>query len=122
MSLLQEWGVDLAKEHNPTMATSKYTDFLTATASGKVDGEKGLLKLGTPFEKTKIAAYTVGAINPCLKLYAYIAKEMHAFLDADDSGHLYRKWIDNYSSEIFEVRKMYELNCFAQTVSNCWYS
>ncbi|XLS90064.1 hypothetical protein HN51_066072 [Arachis hypogaea] len=59
-SLVQEWGLDLAKENNINSATVKYTQFLLATASGKIEGLKGAGKLATPFEKTKIAAYTLG--------------------------------------------------------------
>lgn len=77
---MQEWGVDPTKEIPPSPATTKYTDFLLATAAGKVDGGKGSDKMVTPFEKTKIAAYTVGAITPCMRLYAYLGKELTAFL------------------------------------------
>lgn len=100
---MQEWGSDLGKESSLNSATQKYTDFLLATASGKVEGVKGPGKLGTPFEKTKIAAYTLGAMTPCMRLYAFIGKELQALLDSDISSHPYKKWIDNYSSEGFQV-------------------
>ncbi|ONM03812.1 thiaminase2, partial [Zea mays] len=79
-SVLKEWGVDPTKEIPSSAATTKYTDFLLATAAGKVDGTKGSDKMVTPFEKTKIAAYIVGAITPCMRLYAYLGKELMAFL------------------------------------------
>ncbi|XP_028790359.1 bifunctional TH2 protein, mitochondrial-like [Neltuma alba] len=99
--LVQEWGLDLAKE-NINSATVKYTDFLLATASGKVDAVKGPGKLATPFEKTKIAAYTLGAMTPCMSLYAFLGKQFQELLDNKDP-HPFQKWIDNYSSEGFQA-------------------
>ncbi|KAL6901027.1 hypothetical protein ACP4OV_005703 [Aristida adscensionis] len=100
-SVLQEWGVDTTKEIPPCPATTKYTDFLLATAAGKVDGTKGSDKMVTPFEKTKIAAYTVGAMTPCMRLYAYLGKELSVFLKQDEN-HPYKKWINMYASSDFE--------------------
>ncbi|XP_052211483.1 bifunctional TH2 protein, mitochondrial-like isoform X4 [Diospyros lotus] len=37
---IKEWGFDLPSERISVSATVKYTDFLLATASGKVEGEK----------------------------------------------------------------------------------
>lgn len=100
---MQEWGLDLAKEHSINSATVKYTDFLLATASGKIEGLKGPGKLATPFEKTKIAAYTLGAVTPCMRLYAFLGKKFKELLDSNESAHPYKKWIDNYSSDGFQV-------------------
>ncbi|XP_023898756.1 bifunctional TH2 protein, mitochondrial isoform X3 [Quercus suber] len=102
-SFVQEWGSDLAKEGSVNSATVKYTDFLLATASGKVEGVKGPGKLATPFEKTKVAAYTLGAMTPCMRLYASLGKELVALLDLHEGSHPYRKWIENYSSEGFQA-------------------
>ncbi|KAL5566842.1 hypothetical protein UlMin_030006 [Ulmus minor] len=102
-SVVQEWGEDLAKEVSVNTATRKYTDFLLATASGKVEGVKAPGKLATPFERTKVAAYTLGAMTPCMRLYAFLGKEFQAFLDSNKDGHPFRKWIDNYSSEAFQA-------------------
>lgn len=99
---MQEWGVDPAKEISPSAATTNYTDFLLATAAGKVDGTKGPDKMATPFEKTKLAAYTVGAMTPCMRLYAYLGKELTVFLKQDEN-HPYKKWINTYGSSGFEV-------------------
>ncbi|CAO2836497.1 unnamed protein product [Amaranthus hypochondriacus] len=104
-SYVQEWGVDVEKESSPNPATQKYTDFLLATASGKVEGVKGLGKLATPFEKTKIAAYALGAMTPCMRLYAFLGKEIQA-LDPDVTSHPYQKWIDSYSCEDFQERAL----------------
>lgn len=95
--------MDLAKESSINSGTAKYTDFLLATASGKVEGLKGPGKLATPFEKTKIAAYTLGAITPCMRLNAFLGKQFQELLDANKSTHPYQKWIDNYSSDSFQV-------------------
>ncbi|RLM61050.1 uncharacterized protein C2845_PM14G20430 [Panicum miliaceum] len=100
-SVLKEWGVDPTKEIPLSPATAKYTDFLLATAAGKVDGAKGSDKMVTPFEKTKIAAYTVGAMTPCMRLYAYLGKELTVFLKQDEN-HPYKKWINTYASSDFE--------------------
>ncbi|XP_019198864.1 PREDICTED: probable aminopyrimidine aminohydrolase, mitochondrial isoform X2 [Ipomoea nil] len=101
-SFVQEWGLEMVKESTINPATSKYTDFLLATASGKVEGVKAPGKLATPFEKTKLAAYTLGAMTPCMRLYAYIGKELQGLLDGK-SNHPYKKWIENYSSEGFQA-------------------
>ncbi|KAJ7973526.1 Heme oxygenase-like multi-helical protein [Quillaja saponaria] len=100
-SLVQEWGSDLPKDISS--ATVKYTDFLLATASGKVEGVKCPGKLATPFEKTKVAAYTLGAMTPCMRLYAFLGKELQEFLDSNENIHPFRKWIENYSSESFQA-------------------
>ncbi|XP_059437500.1 bifunctional TH2 protein, mitochondrial isoform X2 [Corylus avellana] len=97
-SFVQEWGSDHGKEGTVNSATVKYTDFLLATASGKVEGVKGPGKLATPFERTKLAAYTLGAMTPCMRLYAFLGKELKALLDVHEGSHPYRKWIENYSS------------------------
>ncbi|WOL19277.1 putative aminopyrimidine aminohydrolase, mitochondrial [Canna indica] len=100
-SIIQEWGIDPNKEINPCAATLKYTEFLLATAAGKIEGGKG--HIVTPFEKTKIAAYTLGAMTPCMRLYAFLGKELQLHLQYEGSDHPYKKWIDTYSSTSFEA-------------------
>ncbi|KAI9077986.1 hypothetical protein K1719_040115 [Acacia pycnantha] len=101
-SLVQEWGIDPAKEHINT-TTVKYTEFLLATASGKVHAVKGPGKVATtPFEKTRIAAYTLGAMTPCMSLYAFLGKTFQELPDKKEP-HPYQKWIDNYSSKDFQA-------------------
>ncbi|KAF5202932.1 Bifunctional th2 protein [Thalictrum thalictroides] len=102
-SFAQEWGLDPAKETSANSATVKYTEFLLATASGKVEDGKGVGKIATPFEKTKVAAYALGAMTPCMRLYAFLGKELRSLLDPNGGSHLYEKWIENYSSESFEA-------------------
>ncbi|KAH9769705.1 putative F-box protein [Citrus sinensis] len=67
-------------------ATIKCTDLVPLTATGKVEGEKVLGKIETPFEKTKLAAYTLSAISPCMRLFEVIAKEIQALLNPDDGN------------------------------------
>ncbi|KAE8699171.1 putative aminopyrimidine aminohydrolase [Hibiscus syriacus] len=102
-SFVQEWGSDCVKECPVNSATLKYTEFLLATASGKVEGLKAPGTLATPFEKTKIAAYTLGAMTPCMRLYAFLGKEFQALLESNEHDHPYKKWIENYSSENFQA-------------------
>lgn len=102
-TLVQEWGFELPTESTLNNATIKYTEFLLATASGKAVGEKFPGKIATPFEKTKLAAYALAAIAPCMRLRAFLCKEIQALLDPDENNHIYKKWIDSLSSEKFEA-------------------
>ncbi|KAK4480299.1 hypothetical protein RD792_013368 [Penstemon davidsonii] len=102
-SFVKEWGFDLHKGSTPNSATIRYTDFLLATATGKVEGVKAPGKLATPFEKTKLAAYTLGAMTPCMRLYAFLGKELQALVDPSEDIHPFQKWIDNYASESFQA-------------------
>ncbi|KAJ8540256.1 hypothetical protein K7X08_030175 [Anisodus acutangulus] len=100
-TVIQEWDSDMVKQCGVNLATVKYTDFLLATTSGKIEGVKAAATLATPFEKTKLAAYILGAMIPCFRLYAYLGKEMLPFLEGETT-HPYKKIIDNYASEGFE--------------------
>lgn len=100
---MQEWGFELQNGDISDDATTKYTDFLLATASGKVEGGRVPGKIATPFEKTKLAAYTLAAVAPFMRLYAYISNEIQGILDPDDNSHIYKRWIDSFSSQNFEV-------------------
>ncbi|GKA74630.1 bifunctional TH2 protein, mitochondrial-like protein isoform X1 [Tanacetum coccineum] len=102
-SFCQEWGLDVSKETMPNSATLKYTDFLLATASGKIEGVNSLAILTTPFEKTKVSAYTIGAMVPCMRLYAFIGRKLESLVNIYGNHHPYKKWIDNYASEGFQA-------------------
>ncbi|XP_057850301.2 bifunctional TH2 protein, mitochondrial isoform X2 [Cryptomeria japonica] len=102
-SFAEAWDIELVKECSPNMATVKYTDFLRATAAGKVEGGKGPSRSVTPFEKTKIAAYTVGAMTPCMRLYAFLGQEVLKIVNDECARHPYRQWIETYSSANFEA-------------------
>ncbi|XP_034229758.1 bifunctional TH2 protein, mitochondrial-like [Prunus dulcis] len=104
-TFVREWGFEFPNEDiSKDIATTKYTDFLLATASGKIEGERSVLdKIATPFEKTKVAAYTLAALAPCMRLYAFISTEIQGIINPDqDSTHIYKSWIENYSSQVFE--------------------
>ncbi|KAK6937716.1 hypothetical protein RJ641_031224 [Dillenia turbinata] len=94
----RELGFELPKESSLDNATAKYTNFSLATALGKVEGEKG--KIATPFEKTKIAAYTVGAVAPVMRLYTFISKEILGILNHNEQIHAYKKWMDIIQTEL----------------------
>ncbi|XP_071702471.1 bifunctional TH2 protein, mitochondrial-like [Rutidosis leptorrhynchoides] len=103
-SFVQNWGLDLSNETTPNPATTKYTNFLLATASGKIEGVKGPGDLATPFEKTKVAAYTLGAMAPSMRLYVFLGNELKLLMDANGNDeHPYKKWIDKYSSEAYQA-------------------
>lgn len=102
-NIIQEWGLDVSTETLPNSATLKYIDFLLETASGKPDSCKEDRNTETTSEKTKVAAYTIGAMVPCVRLYAFLDKELQSLVDRTDNHHPYKKWIENYSSEALQV-------------------
>ncbi|MCC6861140.1 MAG: TenA family protein [Bryobacterales bacterium] len=76
-----ELGIDL--EHVlPTPACRAYTDFLLRTAWHSS------------------AAETVASMAPCMRLYAYLGRELAGH---SHPGHPYRRWIDTYSDAGFEA-------------------
>ncbi|PRQ25705.1 putative aminopyrimidine aminohydrolase [Rosa chinensis] len=101
--LIRDWGIEVPDEGVSNDAATKYTDFLLATASGKVEGGRVPGKIATPFEKTKLAAYTLAAVAPFMRLYAYISNKIQGILDPDDNSHIYKRWIDSFSSKDFEA-------------------
>lgn len=48
-------------------------------------------------------------MTPCMRLYAFLGKELQPFLGPIETSHRYKKWIDSYSSESFEVCLVFEL-------------
>ncbi|KAL9142989.1 hypothetical protein ABFS82_14G207800 [Erythranthe guttata] len=101
-TLIREWGFEPPEESICENATLKYTEFLKETASGKVGAEKFSVKIVTPFEKTKLAAYTLSAISPCMRLYTFISNEILALLHPD-TDNIYKKWLNSLSSQKFEA-------------------
>ncbi|WCJ38223.1 hem oxygenase-like multi-helical [Euphorbia peplus] len=100
--LVREWGFELPAESAPMDATTRYTEFLLATASGKFDGENMLSKIATPFERMKLSAYTLGAIAPCMCLTALTCKKVLRSMDPDDTNHIYKNWVHHHVSKNFE--------------------
>ncbi|MCO5591030.1 hypothetical protein L7F22_045006 [Adiantum nelumboides] len=98
-SYAQAWGVDLSHDlSHPNKATVKYTEFLLATASSeeRKKGERTLL------DRQRVAAFTVAAMTPCMRLYAFLGQEIRNFLGGDSPESPYREWINTYSSKEFQ--------------------
>ncbi|PON44383.1 heme oxygenase-like, multi-helical, partial [Parasponia andersonii] len=56
-----------------------------------------------PSNSTQVAAYTIAAIAPIMRLYAYISDIILTYLQRDATKEPYRKWLEYYSSEEIEV-------------------
>ncbi|KAK4344720.1 hypothetical protein RND71_034896 [Anisodus tanguticus] len=69
----------------------------------KLKGKKGRCKIVTPFEKTRLAAYALSAIAPCMRLYSYLSKEIKDVIVPEESNNIYERWIDCLCSECFEA-------------------
>ena len=76
----KSWGVDI-DSIEPEPATRHYTDFLLSTAWSQPVG------------------VTAVAMSPCMRLYAYLGQQLAA--DGIPS-HIYKNWIETYSSDEFE--------------------
>ncbi len=79
----QTLGIALERV-TPYRATLAYTDFLLATA-----WHRGLDEV-------------VAAMTPCMRLYAYLGKELAA-RTAGSSVHPYRNWIETYDGAEFQA-------------------
>ncbi|XP_038992566.1 bifunctional TH2 protein, mitochondrial-like [Hibiscus syriacus] len=101
-TIVEDWGLDSTKDCPVHPATLKYTEFVLETASGKVGQLKPFATFATKFEKTKLAAYILGTIAPCIRLHAFLAKEIKELQDSKENNHPYEKWIYNYSCEDFQ--------------------
>ena len=75
-----QWGVNVDKV-SPSPTTRRYTDFVMATAWGHDTG------------------MTVTALTPCMRLYAWLGKELAA---QNPEKHRYIEWIRTYSSKDIE--------------------
>ncbi|MCO5591032.1 hypothetical protein L7F22_045008 [Adiantum nelumboides] len=97
-SYAEAWGVDLSIASHPNEATVKYTEFLLATASSE-ERKKGER---TSLDRQRLAAFTVGALTPCMRLYAFLGQEIKKSLGEDSPDTSYHQWIDTYSSKEFQ--------------------
>lgn len=100
-SYAKDWGVDLTKESKPNNATVKYTEFLLATAAvlkKDIPGQEG-----TFLDRRKLAALTIGAMTPCMRLYAFLGQEIAKILDENCWVTPYHEWVDTYSAEAFQA-------------------
>ncbi|KAI3934720.1 hypothetical protein MKW92_022420 [Papaver armeniacum] len=93
----QKLGLDPARETTLHTATAKYNEFLLATASGDIQGRE------IPINQSKIPAYTLGAMMPSLRLYAFLSKAVRELVTSDDTSHPRSKWIKEYSYENFKT-------------------
>ncbi|KAI3971239.1 hypothetical protein MKW92_026842 [Papaver armeniacum] len=93
----QKLGLDPARETALHTATAKYNEFLLATASGDIQGRE------IPIYQSKIPAYTLGAMTPSLRLYAFLSKAVRELVTSDDTSHPCSKWVKEYSYENFKT-------------------
>ncbi|XP_060212439.1 bifunctional TH2 protein, mitochondrial-like isoform X3 [Lycium barbarum] len=101
-TVIQQWDSDMVKQCAVNPGTVKYTGFLLATTSDKVERVKAANSLATPFERTKLADYILGAMVPCVRLYADLGKELLPFLDQGETTYPYKSIVDSYGSQGFE--------------------
>lgn len=99
----------MTREIKPNFAMMKYTDFLHAIAMGNDNMDNVLSTIATLDEKTKIAARTICAMTPCMRLYAFIGQKLEFVLQNDANNHTYKNWIYNYSAASFEVYMQFSL-------------
>ncbi|MCL7021957.1 hypothetical protein MKW94_001341 [Papaver nudicaule] len=92
-------------ETAPDLATKKYMEFLSATATGHVQLGLGNNQLWTNLEKSNIPVYVVGAMTAYMKVYAFLGRKIGALVRPDD--HPFQMWIQKYSSEEFEELTLY---------------
>lgn len=111
ISALQSFGLELPDSVLPNAATADYTNFLLAVAKGEFKvpegprggGDDGLE--GSESEskrKRKLAAYTIGALTPCMRLYAFLGQEIMRASSSGLGSNPYAKWVETYASADFE--------------------
>ncbi|RZC71642.1 hypothetical protein C5167_034798, partial [Papaver somniferum] len=93
----QKLGFDPTKETIIHTATAKHEKFLLATASGDIQVHE------IPIHQSKIPAYTLGAMMPSLRLYAFFSKAVREPGTPDGSSHPRSKWIKEYTYENFKM-------------------
>ncbi|KAK8957855.1 hypothetical protein KSP39_PZI000577 [Platanthera zijinensis] len=102
-SIAQDLGIFPTQEVLTNPAIMKYTCFLSDISDGKINGEKVTDQIVTTSEMTRIAAYTVGAVAPCMRLYAFLSREFEPFLSLYGSDRpYYKNWMNIYSPLNFE--------------------
>ncbi|RLN88149.1 hypothetical protein BBJ28_00013685 [Nothophytophthora sp. Chile5] len=91
---LLSFGIDVSElgDATPAPATTRYVDFLVATASNPTTG----------------VAEILAAMTPCVRLYAFLGKEIDAAQsmavgNQSDSTNPFQRWIDNYSVLEFQA-------------------
>ncbi|KAI3871915.1 hypothetical protein MKX03_012948 [Papaver bracteatum] len=94
----QKLGLNPKKETTLHPATAKYKEFLLGTASGNVHVYSEI-----PIHQSKIHVYTLGAMTPSLRIYAFLTKAMQKLVSPYVNSHPYSKWSKEYSYEIFKT-------------------
>ncbi|RLN90922.1 hypothetical protein BBJ28_00025862 [Nothophytophthora sp. Chile5] len=94
VSGLFSFEIDVSRlgDSTPAPATTRYVDFLVATASNPTTG----------------VAEILAAMTPCMRLYAFLGKEIGAAQSVavgnqSDSTNPFQRWIDNYSALEFQA-------------------
>lgn len=100
---MQKVGLDPTLKISPRWPTEAYTKFLSSVSSENFKIGLGPDAITIVVEKTTVPAYTLAVITPCMRLYAFLGKEILPLVGPDEVDHPYKMWIDNYSSEVFEV-------------------
>ncbi|KAI3961751.1 hypothetical protein MKW92_015821 [Papaver armeniacum] len=93
----QKLGLDPTKDTILHTATEKYEEFLLATACGDIQVHE------IPIHQSKIPAYTLGAMMPSLRLYAFFGEAVREPGTPDGSPHPRNKWIKEYTYENFKI-------------------
>ncbi|PON66839.1 heme oxygenase [Trema orientale] len=96
-TVFENWGLELPNDGSIHRATAEYRDFLLKIASGEVLG-------GNTERRT---AYTLAAIVSFLRLYQHLTDIIRAY-PLTTSNHIYKQWLDFYSSE--EIEKLADGN------------
>ncbi|KAI3922900.1 hypothetical protein MKW98_007031 [Papaver atlanticum] len=92
----QKLCLNPTKETTLHPATAKYKELLLATASGNIQVSE------IPIQQSKIPSYTLGAVMPSLRLYAFLSEAMQKLVSPYVYSHPYSKWLKEYSYESFE--------------------
>ncbi|KAG0458643.1 hypothetical protein HPP92_021771 [Vanilla planifolia] len=95
-----EWGIDPNEEIPCNPATVKYTAFLTAITCGRIEGCVG--NIDTPFKKTRLPAYIVGAMAPYMRLNAFLWDDLVPLLMLCGDNNPYSLHLKNFSAAIVQ--------------------
>ncbi|KAL2653394.1 hypothetical protein R1flu_021522 [Riccia fluitans] len=111
LSAAQTFGFQLPSKIVPNTATRAYTEFLLAVAKGDLSSRwvSGIVTRNFSSgdelsRRRKLAAFTMAALTPCMRLYAFLGQEIKrrshiSVLKANP----YVKWVETYASTDFEA-------------------
>ncbi|KAI3909430.1 hypothetical protein MKW92_047883 [Papaver armeniacum] len=101
----QKLGLDPTRETTLHTATEKYKEFLLATASCDIQGH------AIPIHQSKIPAYTLGAMTPSLRLYAFLSKAVRELVTSDDTSHPRSKSYENFKTSYLHAEVLLDKLC-----------